>query len=56
VVLYVINACPLVTKSFSWYFATETFNERLCWSTDGSWKLDLIDALEDDIVRLHGIG
>ena len=52
---YIINAASLVAEAFGGCFATEAFDESLRWAADDTWEFDLVDSLQNDVVRLHRI-
>jgi len=55
VFFYIIDAASLVSEAFGGCFAAEALDESLRRSTDDAWEFDLVDTLQDDVVRLHRI-
>lgn len=53
--LYVLNASPLIAKSLCNVLFAEFFDE-VCWCpAHVPWEVDHIDALQDNVVGLHGV-
>ena len=46
----------LVAESFGWIVAAEFLDEGRSVAGDIAGEIDSVDALEDDVVRLHGVG
>ena len=56
VILDVHDAALLISESLGRHFTAESFDERLSGPIDAARKFNLIDALQDNIVRLHRVG
>lgn len=53
--LDVIDPAALIAQPFDGHFTTQTFDQSLSCTVDNTWEFNLIDAFEDDVVRLHRI-
>ena len=53
--LDVDDAVLAVAKSFGRVLSTKTLDERVSAATDLLRKLDHVDALQNDVVRLHRV-
>ena len=51
----IVDAAALITEAFCGRFAAQALNEGLRRATDDAWEVDLVDTLQDDVVRLHRI-
>jgi len=55
VFLDVDNTVLAITESLGWVLSTQALNESVSAATDLLRKLDDVDALEYDVVRLHRV-
>lgn len=53
--LDVLDATPLVAQTLRWVVPTQALNEGAGRPRDVSWYFYSVDALEDAVVRFHGV-
>lgn len=56
VLLDVVDATALVAEPLGRHFTTEALDQSLSCPVDNAREFNLIDAFQDDVVRLHRVG
>lgn len=51
----IINPASLVAEPFGRHFAAQAFDQSLSSTADDAREFNLVDAFENDVVRLHGV-